>query len=98
MRFREVRSAIIKALEEGSVQHEARKSIDTKNYLLTGELSSTDLISLLKHARGNEHREDRHHSDASISVHIVVTRGWYIKFYFLDPDAWFISAHPSDTQ
>lgn len=96
MGFRQIKRKIVEAIRIGPVQHEARRSIDTKNYLLNGSLSPEALIDLLKNARGNEHREDRHHADGSVTVHIVKTRGWYIKFYFLEPDAWFLRVHPID--
>jgi hypothetical protein len=44
MGFKEVRQMAIHALEEGRVQHEARDQIDDKNLLLTGEVSSEQVV------------------------------------------------------
>lgn len=56
-----------------------------------------EVASILGRSRGNEHATSPHHFDDSIEVHIVKTlhagQGWYIKWYFLEPDSVFISVH-----
>ena len=103
MGFRDARSRAIEALNSGDIQHEARGDIDDKNLLLTGDVSADEVVALLLRCRGNQHSSSPHHGDASVEVHVfkpVVGSGaaqtrWYIKLYFLDPDAWFISVHTS---
>ncbi len=95
--FKETKSTLISCLKNGNIQHEARKNIDLKNLLSTGEISIDDLIKILNKSRGNEHETSAHHFDNSIDVHIIKTNFsgvyWYIKWYFLSPECVFISVH-----
>lgn len=93
MGFSDVRKAVIHALMTGAYSHESRKGIDVKNKLATGEVSAEQLIDILKQCRGTGHSCSPHHLDKSIDVHVIESRSWYIKFYFLDPDTVFISVH-----
>jgi hypothetical protein len=91
--YREAKSKVLAALAVGSYLHEARNDIDIKNKLATGEISAPDVAALIKGSTGNDHSRSPHHSDPSIMVHVILRKGWYIKFYFVDPDTWFISVH-----
>lgn len=91
--FTAAKRKLLAALVSGDFQHEARGAIDVKNVLATGQFSVTDLVAVVKRANGLEHSTSPHHGDASITVHVLVTGGWYIKFYFLDPSTIFISVH-----
>jgi hypothetical protein len=82
---------VLAALAAGSYLHEARNDVDIKNELATGEISASDVAALIKGSTGNDHLRSPHHSDPSI--HVISRKGWYIKFYFVDPDTWFISVH-----
>lgn len=88
-----VKPKVIRALKDGTFQHEARTAIDTKNLLQMGAVTADQVIQVLKSASGNDHSISPHHRDPSIEVNIVRNRGWYIKFYFVDPDTIFISVH-----
>ena len=91
--FNAVKAALIDALQRGDFQHEARSKIEVKNLLAMGQISAADVVAVLKRSRGSAHQTSAHHLDASITVHVVTTSGWYIKFYFLDPQTWFICVH-----
>lgn len=97
MGFKQVIGQVIGCLDSGCIEHEARDDIDVKNLLFTGEVSIADVRSFLSRASGTNYSCSPHHSCADIDVHVVkVTRSgksWYIKWYFLDPDAVFISVH-----
>lgn len=93
MGFDEVKRQVIAALLAGTYQHEARGDIEVKNLLATNVVAVDVVIALLRQSRGSEHSVSPHHLVASIDVHVIRCRGWYIKFYFLEPDAWFISVH-----
>lgn len=93
--FKVVKKAVMEALKAGAYQHEARSSIDVKNLLATGEVSAAEVMTLLGKSRGTEHQCSLHHFDSRITVHVIKTGGWYLKFYFIEPDTWFISVHPS---
>lgn len=84
---------VIECLRNGNIQYEQRKSIDVKNLLATGDISAEVVSQVLSRARGDEHRESPHHFDSEVVVHVVSRKGWYIKWYFLEPDAVFISVH-----
>ena len=99
MGFKEIRKAAILALQEGAVQAEERADLEEKNLLKTGVVTAEEVIDLLKKTRGNQYETSKHHQEASIDVHIckptVGAVAWYIKFYFIDPECFFISVHRS---
>ncbi len=91
--FKEARKRVIAALQSGTYQHEVRSQIDTKNLLHTGQVSSADLCEVLKKCKGQDHTMSSHYVLPNLDVHIIKRDGWYIKFYFLDPNTVFISVH-----
>ena len=91
--FREAKRRVLKALAEGTYQHEARSAIDVKNRLLTGAVTAAEVIAVIGRCNGTHHATSPHHADASVPVHVLRRDGWYIKFYFLDEDTVFISVH-----
>ena len=93
MGFKDARKEVLKALSEGTYQHEARNEIDVKNELATGAVSASDIAATIKRCNGKDHSMSKHHGDATIDVHVLRKDGWYIKFYFLEDDTWFISVH-----
>lgn len=93
MGFSEAKERVLQSLREGTYQHAVRTALDTKNALAMGELSASELINIVKRCNGSHHRSSPHHLDPSIDVHVLRRDGWYIKFYFLDPDTIFISVH-----
>lgn len=95
MAFKGVRYRVIKALKEGTYQHAARGGIEDKNALMTGDISPEQLITIIDRCNGTHHESSEHHEFEGIEVHILKRDGWYIKFYFVDPDTVFISVHPS---
>ena len=99
MGFNAVKQRIIKCIEQGTYDHEVRGNIDIKNLFQCGQLSDKYIIELLKTTKGNEYNVSPHHLAPSIDVHVFKPRKnsktWYIKFYFIEPDAMFISVHES---
>lgn len=92
--FKEVKRKVIAALREGTYQHETdRSAIDTKNLLFTGDVTSEEICQVLMNSQGQDHSSSSHHHAPSLTVHIIKRDGWYLKFYFVDPDTVFISAH-----
>ncbi|MGC5702829.1 hypothetical protein J4P02_21730 [Pseudomonas sp. NFXW11] len=91
--FRRVRRQLINALQTGNYLHATRGSIDIKNLLATGEISARQLIEIVLACRGGDHSCSPHHSVPQIAVHVLKRAGWYIKFYFIEPETWFISVH-----
>lgn len=80
-------------MADGSYQHEARNDIDVKNELLTAVVTAVEVAAIIRRSNGRDHSMSPHHSDHSTTVHVIRREGWYIKFYFVDPDTWFISVH-----
>lgn len=93
MGFKDIKLTVIAALRAGNYQHEARKDINVKNLLATGQVSASDVESILRNCTSNHLQTSPHDLDGSIDVHVVKKDGWYIKFYFIDPDTTFISVH-----
>jgi hypothetical protein len=92
--FNEAKRRVIAALDTGQYQHESREGIDTKNLLLTGQISAQELKAVLVRSNGNDHVASPHHADSNTEVHIIKHNEWYVKFYFVDdPDTVFISVH-----
>lgn len=91
--FKEAKRAVIAALRAGTFQHEARNEIDVKNLLQTGGVSAQFVEGIILRCKGTEHTCTPHHQVSAIDVHTIISQGWYVKFYFLDPDTWFISVH-----
>lgn len=93
MGFKDIKQTVITALRSGTFQHEARSDINVKNLLATGQVSASSIEQLLKNCTSSHLSTSPHHLDSNIDVHVVAKDGWYIKFYFLDPDTMFISVH-----
>ena len=91
--YKSARKEILHALRKGNYQHESRGDIDVKNLLAMGKISATEVAVLIASSDGSMHTESPHHVVKEITVHVIKVKSWYIKFYFLDPDAWFISVH-----
>lgn len=92
--FNVVKRKVIDALNNGTYQHEtSRSSIETKNLLAMGLVSSKDICDVIKRSRGQDHSSSPHHFDRSVQVHLIRREDWYVKFYFVDPDTVFISVH-----
>ena len=96
-KFTEIKRQVIQCLVEGNVLHEARNEIDIKNMFAVGAISIDEVTQIIKRSRGNEYTASAHHMDQNIDVHVIKTchqkRQWYIKWYFIEPDAIFISVH-----
>jgi hypothetical protein len=91
--FKEAKKGVLAALANGTYQHEVRFQIDVKNELSTGGVTAGDLARVIQKCNGTHHSMSPHHNDASTIVHVLKRDGWYIKFYFLGQDTWFISVH-----
>ncbi|NML32116.1 hypothetical protein [Paraburkholderia antibiotica] len=93
-KYKQVKHAVISALRSGQFQHEARSGIDVKNLLATGQISAQFVESLIARSDGTQYSSSPHHSAPAVDVHIIVSGGWYVKFYFVgDPETVFISVH-----
>ena len=90
---KEAKRRLIEALREGTFLHEARSQIETKNLLQMGQITPSDLVELIKRCSGQHHERSPHHSVTGVDVHILRRDGWYVKFYFVDPDTIFISVY-----
>ncbi|GBL04874.1 hypothetical protein [Glaciecola sp. KUL10] len=97
MGFKKVKEKVIECLRQGNVLHEQRNRIDVKNLLAMGFLSTDDLIHIIARSKGHDYVSSKHHLNSKITVHIIRTqtagRHWYIKWYFIEPNAVFISVH-----
>ena len=91
--FNAVKRAVHAALRQGDYQHEARGSIDVKNLLATGEVTPEEVIRVIQRCNGNHYECSPHHRIKQVQCHLIKARGWYVKFYFLDPATVFISVH-----
>ncbi|EPJ84602.1 hypothetical protein [Pseudomonas sp. CFII68] len=93
MGFKAAKSALIKALKNGDFQHEARGNITVKNLLATGQVTPQEVISIVERCNGSHHSCSEHHQVKGVDVHLIKYSGWYVKFYVIAPDVWFISVH-----
>lgn len=89
-----VKRALIAALAAGRFQHETRGQIGTKNLLQSGLVSAIEVEQWVARSNGSQYACRPDHRVPSVDVHILITQGWYLKFYFVgDPDVVFISVH-----
>jgi hypothetical protein len=80
----------------GHVQHEPRFE-PGKNLLAEGAVIMDEVVQMIKRCGGKCHQTSPHHVLPSVDVHILRPKGrydgYYIKFYFIEPDIIFISVH-----
>ena len=97
MGFKDARSDLINCLKAENYQHEDRSDIESKNLLSTGEINAEEVIELAKACNGKNYETSKHHFLPNQEVHILIPtvakQKWYIKFYFVEPDVWFLSVH-----
>lgn len=97
MGFKDVKRRVLNCLEDGHVLHEQRGNIDVKNLLATGEVEMSEVAEIIARAKGNGYSNSPHHVISDIDVHVLSTlhkgQAWYIKWYFINPNSIFISAH-----
>jgi len=96
MGFKQAKVKLLQALSQGTFLHEARNAIEEKNLLSTGDVSVEDVIAIVNRCNGAHHTMSAHHQVPGVTVHVLKRDGWYIKFYFIDPDTYFISVHQSE--
>jgi hypothetical protein len=94
MGFLAIKNKVITALVDGTYSHEARgQAIDEKNKLATGEVTPAFVANIIKRSTGSDYSCSPHHQAPTVDVHVITKSNWYVKFYFLEPDAVFISVH-----
>lgn len=85
----------IELINRGQIQFEPRQF--GKNLYADGIVSDNDIIQIIANSKGDHHRISQHHFLKDVEVHIIkaIDRydGFYVKFYFIEPDIWFISVH-----
>jgi hypothetical protein len=91
--FKEAKRRAIEALRDKTYQIAERREIETKNLLYDSFVSEEDVIKVISKCRGQDHEMRPHDMVKTVDVHILRKDGWYIKFYFLDPDTFFLSVH-----
>ena len=91
--FKEAKRRAIEALRNKTYQIAERREIETKNLLYGNSISEEDVIEIIIKCRGQDHEIRPHDMVKTVDVHILRKDGWYIKFYFLDPETFFLSVH-----
>lgn len=91
--FREAKQRAIEALRNKTYQIAERREIETKNLLYGNSIAEEDVIEIISKCRGQDHEMRPHDMVKTVDVHILRKDGWYIKFYFLDPETFFLSVH-----
>jgi hypothetical protein len=101
--FKAARAAVVEALREGRVDHEARDALAEKNLLAVGSVDASEVVALVLRTRFEEYDASPHHWDRSVVVHTFkpTVKGvrWYVKTYFLDEEegtATFVSVHRAE--
>lgn len=97
MGFKDVKAQVLGCIGTGNVQHQVREEIDTKNLLLTGQVTVEEVSDAIRRSRGSDYECSPHHVIRGIDVHIIKAsyqgKKWYIKWYFIEPNTIFISVH-----
>ena len=94
--FSDIKIKAIQYILAGQVKHEGRQDLH-KNLYLARIVSPEDVISMIKCCNGNCYGSFPHKDFKKLDVHVLKPKGrwdgYYIKFYFLEPDIMFISVH-----
>ena len=93
MGFKAAKAALIDALKAGNYQHAERDDINAKNLLAIGQVTAQEVIDVVARCDGSHHSCSEHHQVRGLDVHLIKRNGWYVKFYVITPDVWFISVH-----
>lgn len=97
MRFKEIRTALIYCLKNGLYDHEIRADMQSKNHLFSGNVSAERVIDMALACTGSDYHSSPLHGNSKVVAHILTPKGkflgWYIKFYYVDPNSIFISVH-----
>ncbi len=93
MGFKEAKRKVLESIDDGSIRHETRSDIDQKNLLHSGQVTTAEVRELITRSRGNNYESREHHWMDGVEIHILKAKTWYIKWYFLDPNAVFVSIH-----
>ena len=94
--FKIVKQKLLAALAEGNYQHAERRAIDVKNLLQLGIVSAEEVATIIRRCNGIHHSCSPHHSAPEVMVHVMKRDGWYIKFFFVDPQTVFVSVHKQE--
>lgn len=97
MEFQKAKSAILQAVRDDKIQHEARAAQAEKNLLATGHISKDQALAILSKTKGGQASVSAHHKRDDILVWVFRPDDWYIKFYLIE-DAWFISFHKKGSE
>ena len=98
MGFDDIKHKVIEAILNGFVDHEDRKDFEKKNMYAMDQITDAEIIFVIKTSKGHDYCCEPHETKHGINVHIIKRKGGrydglYIKFYFVEPGVWFISAH-----
>jgi hypothetical protein len=97
MGFNAIKEQAINCILLNNVQHEFRDS--SKNLYANGDISDDEVVKIIQSCHGDCYEKQRHHF-YNLDIHILKPKGkydgYYVKFYFLEPDVWFISVHLSE--
>lgn len=103
MGYNDQKRYVLAAIKQGSIQHATRGTahsngtLDVKNLLATGAVSAELVADIIKASSGRDYRCQPHDQIKGIDVHIITKQhaglNWYIKWYVIEPDVYFISVH-----
>lgn len=101
MGFKDEKAKVLECLEKGNYEHDLeRENINTQNLFAIGVMSKDEVHDIINHAKGVNYSTAPHHlKSLGINVHIISYYdirhkcNWYIKWYYIDPNTFFISVH-----
>jgi hypothetical protein len=97
MGFKEARERLIDALLSNQYTHDDRTDPESKNLLASGVVNDDFVVRLLRRCAGWEYSTSRHHfrrADCHIFTPSFGGERWYVKAYWRDEIAVFVSVHP----
>ena len=93
MKFDEIRSIVINALDSGAYNHEHRQAINKKNLLAFKIVDAKFVRNKISKSNENEHRTFYDYTFKDRIIHEFIVDRWYIKFYYENSIVTFISVH-----
>jgi len=95
--FLAIRKQLLNCLRSGRILHEPRKDRENRNLLFTRVVNVEGVIEMVKSCTGGSLSSTPHHAFPQILAHVLKPsgkfKGWYLKFYFIEPNTIFISVH-----
>jgi hypothetical protein len=93
MGFQQIKQRLVQASTSGRYCHEYRTDLESCNKLATGEISTPQVLALLRKSVASDFVSSPHPADRNLKLNLIRVGGWLLQFYFLDDDTVYTAVH-----